>query len=393
MPAGKGKKGKDAPLYADRGVSANKSEVKAAIAHLDPGLFPTAFCKILPDIAGDPDYCSVIHSDSAGTKASLAYMYFKETGTLSVFRGSFSLAAAEQVSGAAPQEISALVDQSLLERRGNNRFAIHELLRIFGKEKLRKRPDDRRTLRDRHCAFYSSVIQTGWAQLKGHDQLLALAQIRSDFENVLAAWNWALERRQVHWLAQALDGMCTFYDWCGRYEEGDKACQSAMQVLEEPATADSTRLVARLLAWRSLLLEKLGLIEEAARFAHDSLSRLDAMGVERIDIRKERAFALRQCGRVSFHTDLPAARRSAEESLVLFREMGDLWSQALVRLPGSSVPLPGFGASDCRLGCLSHLVAFPGEGSGGSPLLLRPIWLQALERAAGAPLVTSRLLP
>ncbi len=87
MPAGKGKKGKDAPLYADRGVSANKSEVKAAIAHLDPGLFPTAFCKILPDIAGDPDYCSVIHSDSAGTKASLAYMYFKETGTLSVFRG------------------------------------------------------------------------------------------------------------------------------------------------------------------------------------------------------------------------------------------------------------------------------------------------------------------
>jgi Uri superfamily endonuclease len=70
-----------------------------------------------------------------------------------------------------------------------------------------------------------------------------------------------------------------------------------------------------------------------------------------------------------------------------------LWSQALVRLPGSSVPLPGFGASDCRLGCPAHLVAFPGEGSGGLPLLLRPVWLQALEQVAGASLVISRLLP
>ncbi len=87
MPGGKEKKSKDAQLYARHGASADKSEVKAAIAHLDPGLFPTAFCKILPDIAGDPVFCSVIHSDSAGTKASLAYMYFKETGNLSVFRG------------------------------------------------------------------------------------------------------------------------------------------------------------------------------------------------------------------------------------------------------------------------------------------------------------------
>jgi Uri superfamily endonuclease len=70
-----------------------------------------------------------------------------------------------------------------------------------------------------------------------------------------------------------------------------------------------------------------------------------------------------------------------------------LWSQALVRLPGSSLPLPGFGASDCRLGCPAHLVAFPGQGSSGLPLLLRPVWLQALEQVAGASLVISRLLP
>jgi len=63
-----------------------------------------------------------------------------------------------------------------------------------------------------------------------------------------------------------------------------------------------------------------------------------------------------------------------------------LWSQALVQDPGSSVPLPGFGASDCRLGCPAHLIAFPGVGQGGPPLLQRSAWLGALEWAAGAPL-------
>ena len=74
--------------YAKRGVSAGKEEVHAAISHLDKGLYPTAFCKILPDLsAGDPDWCSIMHADGAGTKSSLAYLYWKETGDLSVWRG------------------------------------------------------------------------------------------------------------------------------------------------------------------------------------------------------------------------------------------------------------------------------------------------------------------
>lgn len=74
--------------YDLRGVSANKSEVHDAIKHLDKGLYPTAFCKILPDIiVGDKDYCNIIHADTAGTKTALAYMYYKETGDLSVWKG------------------------------------------------------------------------------------------------------------------------------------------------------------------------------------------------------------------------------------------------------------------------------------------------------------------
>lgn len=74
--------------YLQRGVSASKEDVHAAIKNLDKGLFPNAFCKVIPDYLGnDPDYCNVMHADGAGTKSSLAYLYWKETGDLSVWKG------------------------------------------------------------------------------------------------------------------------------------------------------------------------------------------------------------------------------------------------------------------------------------------------------------------
>ncbi|MDG5492581.1 AIR synthase related protein [Psychroserpens sp. SPM9] len=74
--------------YAQRGVSASKEDVHNAIKHIDKGLFPKAFCKIVPDyLTNDDDYCLIMHADGAGTKSSLAYMYWKETGDLSVWKG------------------------------------------------------------------------------------------------------------------------------------------------------------------------------------------------------------------------------------------------------------------------------------------------------------------
>ena len=74
--------------YDQRGVSASKDDVHNAIKNIDKGIFPKAFCKIIPDILnGDPDYCNIMHADGAGTKSSLAYSYWKETGDISVWRG------------------------------------------------------------------------------------------------------------------------------------------------------------------------------------------------------------------------------------------------------------------------------------------------------------------
>ncbi len=74
--------------YNQRGVSASKEDVHAAIKNIDKGIFPKAFCKIIPDILGnDPDFCNIMHADGAGTKSSLAYTYWKETGDVSVWKG------------------------------------------------------------------------------------------------------------------------------------------------------------------------------------------------------------------------------------------------------------------------------------------------------------------
>lgn len=74
--------------YNKRGVSASKEDVHNAIKNIDKGLFPNAFCKIIPDVlGGDPDYCNIMHADGAGTKSALAYIYWKETNDLSVWKG------------------------------------------------------------------------------------------------------------------------------------------------------------------------------------------------------------------------------------------------------------------------------------------------------------------
>lgn len=74
--------------YDQRGVSASKEDVHAAIKNVDKGLYPKAFCKIIPDVlGGDPQWCNIMHADGAGTKSSLAYVYWRETGDLSVWKG------------------------------------------------------------------------------------------------------------------------------------------------------------------------------------------------------------------------------------------------------------------------------------------------------------------
>ncbi len=131
-----------------RGVSAGKEDVHKAIARLDKGVFPKAFCKIVPDtLAGDPDYCTIMHADGAGTKTSLAYMYWKETGDLSVWKGIAQDAVVMNtddllcVGAVGPMLLSSTIDRNKNKIPGeviaaiiNGTEEVLEMLRSYGVE-------------------------------------------------------------------------------------------------------------------------------------------------------------------------------------------------------------------------------------------------------------------
>jgi len=113
----------ESDLYLARGVSSAKTDVHQAIRRLETGLFPGAFCKVLPDtLSGDPDYCLLMHADGAGTKSSLAYIYWRETGDETVFSG---IAVDSLVMNLDDMACTGAVDRFLLSNTiGRNKFFI-----------------------------------------------------------------------------------------------------------------------------------------------------------------------------------------------------------------------------------------------------------------------------
>ncbi|NIJ55524.1 AIR synthase related protein [Dyadobacter arcticus] len=134
--------------YLQRGVSASKEDVHKAIEKIDKGIFPKAFCKIVPDtLAGDPDYCTIMHADGAGTKTSLAYLYWKETGDISVWKGIAQDAIVMNtddllcVGATGPMLYSSTIDRNKNRIPGeviaeviNGAEEVLEMLRSFGVE-------------------------------------------------------------------------------------------------------------------------------------------------------------------------------------------------------------------------------------------------------------------
>jgi predicted ATPase len=153
---------------------------------------------------------------------------------LSIFRGGFTYEAAQAVIGASLPELRTLVNKSLLYRLETDRYELHELLRQYGTEKLEEQTAEILktsavwAVHDRHSAYYCALLQTREAGLKGPEQQLAFAELQAEHENIWLAWNWAVEQGQVERLAKAMDCLGFFYDWRGRFREGEIAFQLAL---------------------------------------------------------------------------------------------------------------------------------------------------------------------
>jgi len=254
---------------------------------------------------------------------------------LSVFRGSFTREAAQEVASASPRELLALVDKSLLHRTAEGRYEVHELLRQHAAEQLATSPDKERGICDRHAAYYAAALEHWAADLKGPRQQAAVAEMEAEIEDARAAWDWAVQQGQVEHLDQAMDGLGWFYFWRGRYAEGESTYRAAVDALSTAGPGRSTarvswqRTLARVLAWQSIPNMDLGYTETVRDLSRRSLALLEECERAGDEVRLERAFALFVAGAWACQcSDGRETRILLEQSVDLYRALGARWETA-----------------------------------------------------------------
>jgi predicted ATPase/DNA-binding SARP family transcriptional activator len=268
--------------------------------------------------------------------------------TLSVFRGGFTVQAAWHVAQASARDLAALVDKSLLQHSVAGRYELHDLLRQYAAEKLAEAPGSATRLHDKHCAYYTARLRAWGQDMQGPSQAAALDELASESENARAAWNWAAERGLAARLGEALDPLCYFYKWRGRYHEGERACQRAIDGLStdrenEPTSPDEVvppthppdgaerlRMLARATTWQGVFCWRMGRVEDAQARLARSQELLEDPALAGRDIRREQAFLSWRLGRKLFDIDRDRARPLYERSLALYRELDDRWAMANV---------------------------------------------------------------
>jgi tetratricopeptide (TPR) repeat protein len=248
----------------------------------------------------------------------------------------------------------ALVNRSLLHRTPTRRYEVHELLRQYAEEKLDQEPAAGKAARDLHCAYYTAAVQQWEADLKGPRQQAALAEMDIEIENARASWDWAVEQSQVDRLNRAMEGLCLYYWRRSRNLEGGAACRTVASKLaailhappvprrppseprgeaegsaDEASVAEGLRVWARALVWRAFFIKVLGRSERALarQLLQQSLVILERLELANQDIRAEKAFVLWEMPKVGLASgyDFHQARRMYEQSLALYRAVGDRW--------------------------------------------------------------------
>ena len=260
---------------------------------------------------------------------------------LSVFRGGFTVPAVQKVTGISLRELMSFTDKMLVHRSSAGRFELHLLLGQYSAEKLTASPAASEIIHDRHCAYFMQATNQWALDLRGSRQQIAMQEMAADFENVQDAWAWAVGRCQEERMYQALDGLGEYYEWYGRYQAGEKAFNTAVIVLTgalPSVHADRKQVVlrtqARALAWQGSFNRILGQVEIASGLLNHGLVLLDDPAIDPCEARAERALLLHQKGQLIYAYDPEGAYRLYQQSLDIYREMGDSWkaAQIMVRL-------------------------------------------------------------
>lgn len=235
---------------------------------------------------------------------------------LSVFRGGFTREAAEHIAGADVRILAGLCDRALLQQTPGGRYQIHELLRQYGAEQLAETnlADD---IHNDHCAYYADFLHQRELGLASHNQLMLRDEVDAEFDNIRAAWRWAVVHREVELLAKALEGLRAFITLKGWWQEGAIAFGQAVEALESSSglTEQEEIILVQLLARQSHCCEFSG--------QRDKVHELDEKGraiLRRMGPRPDMPFAIRMLS--------PYSVEGFQEALAVFEKFGNRWGIA-----------------------------------------------------------------
>lgn len=239
-------------------------------------------------------------------------------GSLSVFRGSFSREAALAIAQAGPGGLAALVDKSLLQRPSQDRYVVHELLRVYAAEKVAVTPAATADVQRRFRAYYADLLGRVAVDFAGRGQRQALVDLGQETENLRAAWQSAVQVRDLDALDRSTDGLFLFYIIRGLYQDGAGAFEIATRAVEEPEVSeDETRLHARLLVRAGAFHVELSHYERAKSLLQTGQALLVQPGRE-----EELAFCLNRMGQLARKLGAYSeAKRLHDESLALGRTL------------------------------------------------------------------------
>jgi predicted ATPase/DNA-binding CsgD family transcriptional regulator len=238
----------------------------------------------------------------------------------SVFRSGFTAKAAHAVAGATLHDLMCLVNKSLLQRDQNGRYHLHELLKQFSAEKLAANTDRQQAVEGRHCAYFAGYLHKRETDLHGKDQWKALAEIETEIEEIRVGWEWAVENGRIEWLADYLESMGELYDSRGWLREGSRLFALAEQKLFEMKEDDRAvqLLRGRLMMWLGILCVDIETEENLKQLFLASATSFRALGAQR-----ELAAALSYFGLLDYLSSESGSEAFAQESLSIFKELGD----------------------------------------------------------------------
>ena len=244
---------------------------------------------------------------------------------LSMFRGGFDREAAKQVADASLWTLLGLADKSFIRRTPSGRFEVHELLRQLAHEKLLKEANTPHDVQARHADYYLKGLAQQKERLKGHARQEAIKWLSTEQDNILLAWQYALDRGEATLLPESVEGLAIFYDQQGRYQEGITLMASVTTGFAD-LEHNATSVYRQALTWQGHFQSRLGAYDKARYLLNEALTLS-----RRVDLPDHIAHCYHGLGRVAYlQGKLEEAHTLCEKSVTLFEQVGDQWHLAYV---------------------------------------------------------------